>query len=284
MPSNDTTNESGDPLDRFLIAGPPNATPGNIAGIDAFLASPPVPAEPAPPAPAATPQAVVAHHAPPVPTEAATIEPHQFPAESIEAADLPILEAFPPQTTAPPSVAETFGDAIPSLISPPTFDFAGKVDPSPESSLAPDLAVGVEQGGGADVLSALAANPLDDQMLADPSTLLSAAPWSNSAVQVKPRSEQIDAWSSDASSPYRPASPSWNDSSGTGVGSTAQGGGASWERADDRSSSGSDAMDRLESRLSRAVTQLEEAVSALSAAGPAPLGSRPRGFKGRIDA
>ena len=65
MPSNDNTNQSGDRLDRFLIAGPAAEAPRNVAGIDAFLAAPPLPAEPTPPAPAATPQAVVVAPRPP---------------------------------------------------------------------------------------------------------------------------------------------------------------------------------------------------------------------------
>lgn len=284
MPSNDNANQSGDRLDRFLIAGPAAGTPGDVTGIDAFLASPPLPAEPAPAAPAPTPQAVAAPLDPPKPADAPTIDPYQFPGDPIQSAGLPIIETFPPEPATSPAIADVFGDAGPTLIAPPIFDSPSGVDPTPGASLASDFAAGIEQGRGVDTLSALAANPLDEQMLADPSALLSAAPSSNPIAVAQPSSARFDPWASDTSAP--PSSASFGGFGSSGLDSIPSGMGPNdtWARADDRSSTGSDALDRLESRLSRAVTQLEEAVSALSAAGPASLGSRPRGFKGRIDA
>jgi hypothetical protein len=184
---------------------------------------------------------------PPVPAE---------PPARVAAADLPILPAFSIEADATPDLGD---------------------------SIIANLAAGVEEGRGGHALPALAANPLDDELLADPSALLAAVPPAGPAVEGGERpDDRLDPWSSSPWSSPLAASPfptAGREAGFQGFGSfDARPGG------DDRSPGGPEAIDRIEGRLSQAVARLEEAVAALSAPGPPPLGSRPRGFRGRIDA
>jgi hypothetical protein len=123
-------------------------------------------------------------------------------------------------------------------------------------------------------------------MLADPSSLLSSVPFSKGpgADDEAASVGRFDSWSSDASWSGRGGAGPRFASAGLDTPPTTAGPLDSWGRVDDRSPNGQDALDQVEGRLSRAVARLEEAVAALSAPGPVPLGSRPRGFRGRIDA
>lgn len=288
MPSIAATHPSSDRLDPFLIAGPPTAASPSVVGLEDFLAAPPIPADPTPSEAAA---------GGPTPTSSGSLAPLAEPTQPAsparalvsevvrQGADLPILPSFNPVAAAPSDVAPSFGVDEASLIAAPAVIAATSADTT--GSAGSPVAAGVEEGGGGDVLSALAANPLDDGLLADPSALLSAAPLSARAgagADASGRSaDRLDSWPSDASSGsvgvFSRFGPIGSDSSPAAAGVRDV-----WGPGDDRSSTGPDALGQVEGRLSRAVAKLEEAVAALSAPGPVPLGSRPRGFRGRIDA
>jgi len=204
MPSNDDANESGDRLDRFLIAGP-TPPPRGLVGLDAFLAEPPLPPEPPAPPAARTTQAVVDPHDPPTTAEAPTIEPHRFTDDAAEAAVPPALASFQAEDVPSWAVADAFDEADPAPIAPPSF--APPDDLRQAAAAVPGFAAEAERSRGDDIASALAAHPLDDQMLADPSALLSASPPSNPTVVAPSGSARFDPWSSDGSPPIQPQPP-----------------------------------------------------------------------------
>ncbi|MDR3621605.1 MAG: hypothetical protein P4L85_19800 [Paludisphaera borealis] len=269
-------------LDPFLIAASPAAAFPSVAGLDDFLAVPPIPAEPAAPESEAAVQPAPAPHQLPTVAALTSATPNFVPSEAIRAADLPILTSFPPQTAAPSAVVDSLGGDDSSLIAPPDVVFPNDADPG--ASLASLVTAGVDEGGGGDVLSALAANPLADGLLADPSALLSAVPLATPAVDDGGSEDRFDPWSAGSSWSNRAAAVSRFGPGGLNAGPSGAGSLDDWARGDDRASAGCEALDRIEGRLSQAVAKLEEAVAALSAPGPSPLGSRPRGFRGRIDA
>jgi hypothetical protein len=277
MPPNDDTMGSGDAFASFLIDASPAAGPRRVAGIDDFLAVPPVPAEP--PAPDASPddRPAAAAHAPAPEAAAPVAASPPFAAdEAFRAADLPILSAFSIEPGATPAVAAPLDDGDPPTAPPRA---SRPLDADLGDSIITSLAAGVEQGGGGDVLPALAANILDDDLLADPSALLSAAsPAGPAADGGASPGDRSDPWPSPWAPPAA-TSPSWP--AGRDAGTQSFGPLDARPGGDDR---GPDASEGLEGRLSQAVARLEEAVAALSAPGPPPLGSRPRGFRGRIDA
>ncbi len=280
MPSNDETHEAGDRLDPFLIDGPPVIAPQRIAGLDDFLAVPPIPAEPAAQGvDVADPSSPASHQLPAV-AEHAAIASHFVVDAAVKAADLPIIASFPPQAAAPLIVHGSFGDDD-SLIAPPAIAFPSDADLG--ASFVSHVAAGADEGGGGDLLSALAANSIDDGLLTDPSALLSAVPFASPAVTDQQAADRFDPWSTDSSWSASPSAVARFGAGGLDSGSSASGPLDVWARGDDRSPSGSEALDRIEGRLSQAVARLEEAVATLSAPGPSPLGSRPRGFRGRID-
>jgi hypothetical protein len=282
MPSNDVTHESGDRLDPFLITAAPGVAPRSVAGLEDFLAVPPIPADPAVAEAEAENQAAVTNQHQAVPDVAAAASGFSFD-KGLKAADLPILTSFPTQTAEPSAVAGSLGGDDASLIEPPDVLFPNDTDPS--GSLASLVVAGLDKGRGGDALSALAANPLDDGLLADASALLSAVPLAGPAVDGGGGSaDRFDPWSADSTWSNQAAAVSRFGSGGHDAGSSDSGSHDAWARGDDRSPGGPETLDRIEGRLSQAVAKLEEAVAALSAPGPSSLGSRPRGFRGRIDA
>jgi hypothetical protein len=281
MPPNDDTHESSDRLDPFLLSGPTLDAPRSIIGLEDFLAVPPIPAEPTAPKAGPDVQSPSAANALDDTADFPVAAPsHTFP-ETIAPAVPSILASFPTPTVDASAVAQILGDVGPSLIAPPDVVFPG--DASTETSIVARLTAGVEQGGEGDVLSALAANSLGDGLIADPSSLLSAFPLADSTNEGNARA-RLGSWSADSSWSGLAGPLERFDAGSLDAGPVSPRSPDAWSRGDDRTSSGSEAFERIEGRLSQVVAKLEEAVDRLSAPGPSPLGSRPRGFRGRIDA
>lgn len=284
---------STEPINGFLVSTEMETTLSpRLTGIEDFLAVSPIPADvptksaedheahdmASPPRVAPRPSPAIADD------EVAANRSRIIAAEAI-AADLPILSGLPIEvqsveaTPASPAIADeaaTLAAAEPSALVGPTDLVVESVGRLVDAGAENDH--GREGGRGGDSLLAVS---LDEGLLADPATLLSAGPTvlpSRESAVDAPVS-RFDPWASDSSWP----SPSTGRSSAhrEDVSDFAETSGSWSGRGDDTSST--ETLERIEGRLSQAVEKLEQAAERLASSSPAPMGARPRGFRGRID-
>lgn len=261
-----------DPPGGFLISGTrPQTIPSRLDGLEEFLAAPPMPDEPRPAwddldelaLGAVPPFTAVVDETPQEVRPQISMNGGRSPVETI-AGESPRIEAGFSEPSPPPRTLAAEAAAL------------AAADPRALVALADIL---VESPNSADVddqTAAIFGDMLESGALVDPAEWFAAeSPSSASAVVI----DGAPRFGSRGSEPS--PSPIKLDGGQATSGSDRL---VEFLPSDDRvDESPAETLREIEARLSRVVARLEDVANRVESTSPAPLSSRPRGFRGRID-